>query len=270
MIKGRSTWFVQIRTSTRALRWRDHAQVLLKSATYVVASYFGAHQLARQQTRTMKTKRMKIVGDDLATDPHCGPSVINQDPAALLYSLKANDPDLLPLLETIGYRDAAAIFVRIGGNAGSVPNGLRKEFLLAADRADREILSLRSILLESKGSNGRRLIAWIPNYYADIAMPWGASHEAITFSFRKLSKAVHTDRLDMRFPIVEGFKDAHRRLNAAKVVLSDPIERSTYDRCLLAGGYHPSSIELPQKFWFYHPLLRKDLEPFVPRTLTRY
>ena len=64
MIKGRSTWFVQIRTSTRALRWRDHAQVLLKSATYVVASYFGAHQLARQQTRTMKTKRMKIVGDD--------------------------------------------------------------------------------------------------------------------------------------------------------------------------------------------------------------
>jgi len=179
-----------------------------------------------------------------------------------LYHLLPTDSEYGRLLTELGAEMGARWLVRGGANADGLPRG----YLNHADPSDRECLLIRSAVDGIRKSSPPRLSGGHPNHYRALALPFSASNEAITFSFRYLSRSYHPDTIDPSFPIVRRFKDTQVEICQAKSLLLNAPARACYDQTLLRSRCNSS---LPGRRWFFCEGIYQELKERIPPSIVR-
>lgn len=98
------------------------------------------------------------------------------------------------------------------------------------------------------GPNGTESDPDAEDHYVFLGVPFTASHAEITRAYRRAMKRAHPDRQGPERRAAA--EDLARRLNAAYMILADPIKRQAYDRTIrqqviqdqimrqYVGGFH--------------------------------
>jgi len=179
-----------------------------------------------------------------------------------LYHLLPTDREYGRLLIQLGAKVGAGWLVRGGANADGLPRG----YLNQADPSDRKCLLIRSVVDGIRKSSPPRLSGGHPNHYRALALPLSASNEAITFSFRYLSRSYHPDTIDPAFPIVRRFEDIQVEICQAKSLLLEARARARYDQQLLLSRCNSS---LPNRRWFFCKGISQELKERIPPSVVR-